>query len=128
MQTLGFTLLVTFEDGSEQRVSGDQREMMRWEMEKQARSGDGFTNVPALWVRTMAFYALQRHGDLDRAATFDAWNATIPEVTVVASSGQSVDPGNPEASDEMPSSSRSGAGRASGKSASTGRRVTKPRS
>ena len=129
----GLTLIVHYEDGSEQQVTADMRDTIRWERDEQISFRDALERMPnALWY-ALAFYALRRQGEIDDKIKRDKWESgvvlvrfeggTDAPVTVNVDTG-GADPGKPEAHEGPRSSSRSARARVSGKSASTGRTGT----
>lgn len=131
---MGATLLplvVYYEDGHEDRVVADQRDIVIFERLKQCGFAKALEDMPITLFRHLAFDALVRTGQLSKAgksAPRADWEATVIAVEPEDDEDEvaEADPGNPEATDETPSSSPARRGRASGKS-SPGSRATSRR-
>jgi hypothetical protein len=118
-----FTLDVEYVDGSTAVVEADQREMVRFEREERISARDATAQMPMAFIWCIAYYGLQRAGQVDAKTTRDKWESTVVSV-INRRNEEPVNPGSPEAIEGSPSSSPSRPGRASGRSASTGRRRT----
>ncbi len=129
---MGATLLplvVYYDDGREDRVVADQRDIVIFERLKQTGFTKALDDMPITLFRHLAFDALVRTGHLSKSgksAPRAEWEATVIAVEPEDDEVAEADPGNPEATDETPSTSPARRGKASGRS-SPGNRATSRR-
>jgi len=117
MSTARVTLTVLYEDGSEQQVTADQRDIVKVEREEQASIGDLFAGMQSVLWRGLAFYASKRQGLIPADEQREAWeDRAVQAVPGAADPLEQPSPGQPDQSTAKPSTSRGGPGSRSRKS------------
>lgn len=115
-------LVIEHEDGAVLEVVADQRDMVKFEAEAKMSYIAGLRDATTTLMRSLAFHALRRTGQLDEKVKRSDWENTVP--SVVFEMVGTADPTKPEAPGETSSPSPSRRVRASGKSASGGNQKT----
>jgi hypothetical protein len=112
------TFDLDYEDGSTQRVTADQRDMVIFERDHKIGALDAVRTASVTFFRHLSYSALRRQGLIAGDESREAWENRC--LSARWDMSEAVDPGQPEARDVKPSISRSSRARASGKSSSTG--------